>query len=197
MFPDTTPPEFPNNTVSTEVSAPPAEDITLFETLVDRLELRELLDLPMIALSNGQTRRARIIKAILRKPELLLLDEPLSTRCKFSIFLVLIGVLAGLDAQNRAKVLQILNSLHNARSPRVIIGLRTQDPVPEWITHVALVGNGRVLTGRKEETLAVAAVHTQEYADPPPLSTTVKTGSLLVDMKNVNVRYGPRAVCSV
>ena len=69
--------------------------------------------------------------------------------------------------------------------------------MPEWISHVALVGNGRVLTGRKEETLAVAAAHTQEYADPLPLSTTVNIGSLLVDMKNVNVRYGPRTVCSV
>ena len=80
MFPDTTPTEFPNGTLSTEMSVPSAEDTIMFETLVDKLELRELLDLPMIALSNGQTRRARIVKAILRRPELLLLDEPLSTR---------------------------------------------------------------------------------------------------------------------
>jgi energy-coupling factor transporter ATP-binding protein EcfA2 len=96
MFPDTIPPEFPNDTVSTEMSVPSAEDNILFETLVAQLELKELLDLPMIALSNGQTRRARIVKAILRKPELLLLDEPLSTCCKFSIILVLIGVFSWL-----------------------------------------------------------------------------------------------------
>ena len=41
--------------------------------------LEPLLDLPFLALSNGQTRRARIVKAILEKPELLLLGEPLST----------------------------------------------------------------------------------------------------------------------
>ena len=50
----------------------------LFEDLVDRLSLRQFLDLPMIALSNGQTRKARIIKAFLERPELLILDEPLS-----------------------------------------------------------------------------------------------------------------------
>ena len=41
-----------------------------FEELVQRLGLKDLLDLPLVALSNGQTRRARIIKALLKKPEL-------------------------------------------------------------------------------------------------------------------------------
>ena len=50
----------------------------LFEDFVDRLSLHQFLDLPMIALSNGQTRKARIIKAFLERPELLILDEPLS-----------------------------------------------------------------------------------------------------------------------
>lgn len=51
---------------------------SLFETLTVQMNLTSLLDLPLLALSNGQTRRARILKAILEKPELLLLDEPLS-----------------------------------------------------------------------------------------------------------------------
>ena len=51
----------------------------LFNTLVKEMHLDQLLDLPLIALSNGQMRRARIVKAVLKKPELLLLDEPLST----------------------------------------------------------------------------------------------------------------------
>lgn len=49
-----------------------------FDHLVDYLDLRRFLDLPMIALSNGQTRKARILKALLEQPELLILDEPLS-----------------------------------------------------------------------------------------------------------------------
>lgn len=51
----------------------------LFEELTDKLGLRQFLDLPTIALSNGQTRKARILKALLEQPELLILDEPLST----------------------------------------------------------------------------------------------------------------------
>ena len=50
----------------------------IFDELSAKLDLSSLLDLPLVALSNGQTRRARIVKAILCQPELLLLDEPLS-----------------------------------------------------------------------------------------------------------------------
>ena len=48
------------------------------EELTEKLGLKQLLDLPLVALSNGQTRRARIVKALLEQPEILLLDEPLS-----------------------------------------------------------------------------------------------------------------------
>jgi ABC-type cobalamin/Fe3+-siderophores transport system ATPase subunit len=54
------------------------EDKALFDTLVKEMDLERLLDLPLIALSNGQTRRARIARAVLAKPEIILLDEPLS-----------------------------------------------------------------------------------------------------------------------
>ncbi len=49
-----------------------------FAVLAGQLDLEHLLDLPMVTLSNGQTRRARIMKALLARPEILLLDEPLS-----------------------------------------------------------------------------------------------------------------------
>jgi ABC-type molybdenum transport system ATPase subunit/photorepair protein PhrA len=57
-----------------------AERRRRFEELTDKLGLKDLLDLPLVALSNGQTRRARIVKALLEQPDILLLDEPLS-RC--------------------------------------------------------------------------------------------------------------------
>lgn len=53
------------------------DDKTLAQVVKD-LQLKALLDMPVGNLSNGQTRRARIAKALLGKPEVLLLDEPFS-----------------------------------------------------------------------------------------------------------------------
>lgn len=53
-------------------------DEAFLEQVIANLRLEQLLDMPVANLSNGQTRRARIAKALLNKPELLLLDDPFS-----------------------------------------------------------------------------------------------------------------------
>ena len=44
--------------------------------VVSKLNLKDLLSLPVGNLSNGQTRRARIAKALMGSPKAILLDEP-------------------------------------------------------------------------------------------------------------------------
>lgn len=53
-------------------------DEASFSKIIHDLRLKDLLDLPVSHLSNGQTRRARIAKALADKPRLLLLDDPFS-----------------------------------------------------------------------------------------------------------------------
>ena len=53
-------------------------DVELLLHLSRDLELDDKLDLPLVALSNGQTRRASVLRQLLLKPDVLLLDEPLS-----------------------------------------------------------------------------------------------------------------------
>src|SRR5439155_16913243 len=76
------------------------------------------LPLSLIKLSNGQMRRARLARALLARPELLILDEP---------FL-------GLDAAGRADVADLLGGLIHGGLHLILI--TRPDSLPSWVTHV-------------------------------------------------------------
>ncbi|KAF9262577.1 P-loop containing nucleoside triphosphate hydrolase protein [Marasmius fiardii PR-910] len=163
------------------------EDEVIFHELADKMGLTPFMDLPIIALSNGQTRRARILKAVVRKPrvELLLLDEPLT----------------GLDIQTRPKLLSLLHKLHQSERPRVVLGLRSHDHIPEWVTNVAVVGNRKVHTGTREDySKGLLVTDSQSYVTGHLDGQTQihakkkKLGEMVVDMKNVRVEYSGRQV---
>lgn len=84
------------------------------------------LQRPLIALSNGQTRRARILSALCSGCDVLVLEEPFT----------------GLDPPTRQSLSQLLGELHSKRQPRVICVLREQDKLPAFVTHVLSIGEG-------------------------------------------------------
>ncbi|TDL22910.1 P-loop containing nucleoside triphosphate hydrolase protein [Rickenella mellea] len=152
---------------------------TEFDILTKRLDLTRLLDLPLVALSNGQTRRARIVKELLKKPEILLLDEPLT----------------GLDIHFRPKLIRLLGEIHASKQPRIIMALRPQDPLPDWITHVATVNGSEVHTTPRSEAALHNHSRSQRTSEMSLKSEpNVSKGKPLVDAKNLNVRYQDRHV---
>ncbi|KLO15145.1 P-loop containing nucleoside triphosphate hydrolase protein [Schizopora paradoxa] len=149
------------------------------EVLAERLDLKRLLDLPFIVLSNGQTRRARVARALLRRPEILLLDEPLT----------------GLDVNHRPKLTDLLKEIHETGKPRILMSLRPQDPLPNWITHVAAVDGTRVSTGPRALVSAMPAENILDNGCKQVHSTTPDIQQVeLVHMKDVNVRYHERHI---
>ncbi|KAI9781640.1 MAG: hypothetical protein M1839_005857 [Geoglossum umbratile] len=108
-------------------------------TVTTQLKLKDLLVLPVGNLSNGQTRRARIARALLGRPEVLLLDEPFM----------------GLDPSTVVKLSKLLGRLAASHSPRLILSLRPQDPIPKWITHLTYLGPNLTIAfqGAKNDVL--------------------------------------------
>ena len=76
------------------------------------------------------------------------------------------------------------------------MGLRMQDPVPEWISHIALVQDGRVKVGDKTTMLQELNDFSRSKAtshSTTPIHTPIEAKAF-VDMQNVNVRYHERHV---
>lgn len=124
------------------------QDEQSLQQVIKDLRLSELVDMPVSNLSNGQTRRAKIARALLGKPEVLLLDEPFM----------------GLDPPTLTTLSPLLHKLAKANAPRLVLTLRPQDPIPDWITHLIYLKPECEIafSGRKEEVLQVLREHAAE-----------------------------------
>ncbi|KAK7510891.1 hypothetical protein IWZ03DRAFT_432881 [Phyllosticta citriasiana] len=80
-----------------------------------------LLDLSL----NGQTRRARLAKAILAQPELLLIDMPFQ----------------GLDPITLDSVSRFLYRQATSSDTRVFLALHPHDYIPDWVTHFVVAAD--------------------------------------------------------
>jgi ABC-type molybdenum transport system ATPase subunit/photorepair protein PhrA len=133
-------------------------DAEVMRKVMHDLELERFLDKPVAMLSNGQSRRARIGKALLTQPLMLCLDAPF----------------IGLDPIVMKHISKVLHRLAEANAPRIVLSLRPQDAVPEWITHIVYAGeDGKVdAQGPKDEVFAYlqkqhgAVESTNEPLDP-------------------------------
>jgi molybdate transport system ATP-binding protein len=83
------------------------------------LKIHELLDVELIKLSNGQTRRVLLAKALSASPALLLLDNPF----------------AGLDAETRANLRDFINNLV-LNGQKIILSCMHAEDIPPAFSHV-------------------------------------------------------------
>ncbi|KAM0717600.1 hypothetical protein Q7P37_007452 [Cladosporium fusiforme] len=159
--------------------------------VTEQLDLARLLDMPVANLSNGQTRRARIAKALMERPEVLLLDGPFM----------------GLDPRTLARLSGVLKGLAERGQPRLVISLRPEDGVPEWISHAVVVDEHlKVLEqGHKKQVLdntKAYLAHGSGATSEDQLSRdgflkhspSLPKGEALVELNGVRVSYGSNTV---
>ena len=153
------------------------------------LGIASLLDRRLPSLSNGEMRKALLARALLRRPRLLILDDPF----------------AGLDVAFRAHLRAILEALMRHRSLHLLLIVTHPDELPRGITHVLCVDRCRVVAqGRRSAMLKHPRVRTlfggvrrAPVRRLPPAAAARRraaTGGELVRLENVTVRYGQRAI---
>lgn len=146
--------------------------------------MSHLVDMPAIALSSGQTRRSRIAQAIMTRPEMLVLEDPM----------------AGLDASSRVVVDKLLGELNATEAePRVVLVLRDkgpQDTLSPWVTNVVDIRSGNVWVGTRSQWENRRRVREKEEGDPSagkPDGSRSSGDPPIVQLRNVSVSYAEGA----
>ncbi|SOD95151.1 molybdate transport system ATP-binding protein [Spirosoma fluviale] len=146
--------------------------------LLDRLGLTPLLDRSFIKLSNGQTRKARIGKALLKHPAVLLLDNPF----------------VGLDSTFRKDLTNWLGELANHGLTLVLVN--DSADLPAFSTHVAVLNKGKLSWSGPKEDYKPELYAKAVMSAPPILQTKAQPTdfSEAFRLQAVSVRYGDTVI---
>jgi molybdate transport system ATP-binding protein len=151
---------------------------------IKALRINELLHLELVKLSNGQTRRVILAKALLSQPALLLLDNPF----------------AGLDTETRADLHQLIEELLRHRQ-RIMLTCTYLEDIPQGFTHVLYMQHNNIafqgplkdgIDFARRSMAANVMKNTSRSLTALPLSGN--TFEKAVELKNVTVRYGSKLV---
>jgi manganese/zinc/iron transport system ATP- binding protein len=104
---------------------------------LDQVGMGELAERPFTSLSGGQKQRVLIARALIGKPNLLVLDEPTD----------------GMDLVSTTSILGLVRALHETERLTVIVVSHQLNEVANYVQRLALVTEGKFQIGRTEEIL--------------------------------------------
>ena len=99
------------------------------EQLIDKLNLQNLLDVPVRQLSLGQRMRCELAAALLHNPDILFLDEPT----------------IGLDAVSKVQLRQFVKELNKEKKTTIILTTHDMTDIEELAKRVVVIGKGKLL----------------------------------------------------
>ncbi len=107
----------------------PREIDDLMSNIVQRLGVNAILDKYFEELSGGQQQKVLLARALIKDPQILVLDEPLSNVDEFS----------------KVEILEFLRDLVKRDRKTVLLVTHDVDVAMKWSDYVLLVNNGRAI----------------------------------------------------
>lgn len=141
------------------------------------LRIEELLDVELIKLSNGQTRRVILAKALSEHPKLLLLDNPF----------------AGLDVDTRNDLRDFINELVKD-GQKIILSCMHPEDIPSSFSHLLYMQDQRVVYQGLRRSFIPATHNTQEVNASFLFRKKIRDFAVAVELKDVSIRYGDKQV---
>jgi len=130
----------------------------------ERHRVAEVIDLvgasayaqrPIGELSGGEQQRLLIAQALARRPQLLILDEPLDS----------------LDLPNQAAVAALVSRLSRAEKVAVVLVAHDVNPIAEYLDRVVYLASGGVAAGTPEQVITMETL-SRLYGTPIEVLTT-------------------------
>jgi molybdate transport system ATP-binding protein len=145
--------------------------------------IHHILDKPIIQLSNGENKRLQLVKAMLKNPDLLILDNPF----------------IGLDTTGRDALSKGLQEISNNGVKLILIA--SENDIPSFFTHIALLQKGIIIqngpsTEIKKEITQVEDIQLDIELLNTCYKPTTETFESAVKMVNVNIRYNQTQILS-
>lgn len=147
--------------------------------------IEDLLPKRLIFLSSGELRKFLIIRSLLSRPRILILDNPF----------------IGLDAASRQVLVDLLKQMTTFEHVQVVLLLSNPADIPEMVTDVLPVCNKTVYRPeRRDAFMEHTDLHAHLFPDHPEnmaLPASGKQSSLhevTFRMEHVSIKYGSRTI---
>ena len=143
--------------------------------------ITELAKRKLVQLSNGETRHVLLVRALLKFPKLLILDDPF----------------AGLDPFARLHLKACLDELAED-GMHLLLMLRNSDEIPSCATHLLLLDKLRLVEQRpiraSDRLGAVDSDFSSFQLPKRKRKSHTETGEAIIEMRNITVRYGKQTL---
>lgn len=173
-------------TPTLEILTAESHDSELLQQLIQAFQFEPLLQRSFRKLSTGETRKTLLIKALAKKPKLLILDEPFD----------------GLDINSMAFLQDLLKQY--SQSTQLIFVLNRLDEVPDFVTHFAYMEHGTLAhqvarsdQSALENLYQLLHLKTADLTIPPATNNhapALDPNQPLVKMQNIRIAYEEKVV---
>jgi zinc/manganese transport system ATP-binding protein len=144
------------------------------DEVIDLVGASEYAHRPIGQLSGGEQQRLLIAQALVRRPELLLLDEPLDS----------------LDVTNQAGVSALIQHVCRTQGVAVLLVAHDVNPILPYLDQVLYLAHGGAVMGRPEDVVTADTL-TMLYGTPIDVLHD-RTGRLVVvGQPDVTTTHGP------
>lgn len=101
----------------------------VFEELIEVLNIKSFLDIPVRQLSLGQRMRCELVASLIHSPSILFLDEPT----------------IGLDAVSKLAIREFIKKINIEKGTTIMLTTHDMDDIETLCSRIIVIGNGKIL----------------------------------------------------